>query len=197
MNDEEFISAVHRHRDEPAACLEFQPRIEKLVDFEHCRQICDFVHGFEAKWERHVATSSLHTTLPRERGVYMFVWRPPFEFAFDPNGKECVNYILYVGKAGIENGTTDTIRDRYYSEYRKFVNCDPNTLWDRTADTTREQRLRKFLNLRPLEFWMLPLPLIDAKEIELVERQLIRVFNPPINRTHGTRLRPSKPEPAF
>jgi len=197
MNDRELNAIIHKHRDEAAAILEFAPRIEKLIDADHCEQISRFVHSHDAKWERRLAFPKLFESLPTVRGVYMFVWKPRFEFIFDPFEKYSPSWILYVGKAGIDGGSTDTIRHRYQSEYSKYVAKDCSRLWDTTPEKTREEKLCKFLTLRPLEFWFLPLITVAAKEIDLIERQLIRLFNPPVNKAHGARLRPNKPEPAF
>lgn len=197
MNEYELNQTIHKHRDELASTLEFSPRIEKLVDLEHCQQIQKFVHGQGIKWERRPALASLGHSLPNERGLYMFVWTPKFAFEFDTGTKEAVNWILYVGKAGITDGKCDTIKNRYMSEYRHYVGCNPSSLWESVIVENREQRLKKYLNLWPLHFWYMPLSSATNQDIELAERQLIRLFNPPLNITHTRRLRPSKSEPAF
>lgn len=197
MNNEELKNLVHKHRDEYAAVLEFFPRIEKLVDGDHCKEIEKFVHSHGAVWEKQSATSDLSDVLPKEKGIYMFVWMPAFNFCFGGSKKEASIWILYVGKAGVDDGTHDTIRNRYQSEYRKYIAADQTLLWDDSPHETRELRLKKFLNLWPLQFWYLPLGGVSNKNIELIEKQLIRLFNPPLNTIHTRRLRPSKTEPAF
>jgi hypothetical protein len=197
MNESELNQTIHKHRDELAPFLEFCPRIEKLVDLDHCLQIQQFVHNQGSKWEKRYATRSLGDSLPNEQGVYMFVWTPKFSFEFDNGLSEPINWIVYVGKAGVVDGKNATIKSRYLSEYKYYVGCDPNLLWDSTSTECREERLKKYLNLWPLSFWYLPLGGIPPKDIELAERQLIRLFNPPLNVTHSRRLRFTKTEPAF
>lgn len=197
MNEAERGQLIHKHRDELASMLEFCPRIEKLVDTEHCSQIQNFLHGFGAKWERRPAQRALGESLPNEQGLYMFVWTPKFEFQFDTGKSDPIHWIVYVGKAGIVDGKCDTIKSRFQSEYKYYVGCDSAALWDSTPTENREQRLKKYLNLWPLNFWYMPLGGVPVKDIELAERQLIRLFNPPLNVTHTRRLRPSKSEPAF
>lgn len=197
MNQDELLQTIHKHRDELAPLLEFCPRIEKLVDLDHCVQIQTFVHSQGAKWERRSAVPSLGESLPNEQGVYMFVWTPNFKFEFDNGRCEAINWIVYVGKAGVVDGKSDTIKNRYLSEYRHYVGCNPSLLWDSTVTECRKQRLERYLNLWPLSFWYLPLGGTPQRDIELAERQLIRLFNPPLNINHTRRLRPNKPEPAF
>lgn len=197
MNEEELSQTIHKHRDELAPLLEFCPRIEKLVDVAHCIEIQRFVHSFGVKWEKRAACKSLGESLPSEQGLYMFVWTPEFKFEFDTGGKECIQWIVYVGKAGVADGKNDNIKSRYLNEYRRHIGNDPSSLWDTKLVDSREQRLKRYLNLWPLHFWYLPLNGSTTRDIELAEKQLIRLFNPPLNVTHTRRLRPSKPEPAF
>lgn len=197
MNLDEFKAVVSTHRDEYASVLEFQPRIEKLVDVDHCRSLQNFVHGFGSKWERRNATSTLGDNLPSVQGIYMFVWTPSFEYVFDTGHRESINWILYIGKAGVVDGKFDTIKNRYITEYRRYLGCNLSSLWDTSTVETRDQRLKRYLNLWPLFYWYLPLPGTDPKEIELAEKQLIRIYNPPLNILHTRRLRPLKSEPAF
>lgn len=197
MNDQEFISLLHIHRDEHTIPLAFRPCIEKLIDSEHCRQIDQFMRNPEMKWERRTAIETLHTTLPPQKGVYMFVWRPEIEFHFDPQEVERISWILYIGKAGIDGGTDDTIKDRYQTEYSKYVGKDASCLWSDTCASTREEKLSRYLTLRPLEYWFLPLDRFAVREIALMEKQLIRLFRPPLNKQYGVTLRPGKTQPAF
>jgi hypothetical protein len=46
-----------------------------------------------------------------------------------------------------------------------------------------------------LEYWYLTLD--NVRDIELLEKRLIRMLRPPLNQQHGRRLRPGKPVPAF
>lgn len=197
MNEQEFITLICKHRDEPACTLDFRPCIPKLIDSQLCRNLDRLMRQHGPKWERLTAVQTLHTSLPSTTGVYMFVWRPEIEFHVDPGVKERISWIIYIGKAGIEGGTHDTIKSRYRSEYSKYVGRDASGLWRREAVKTREEKLSRFLTLRPLEYWFLPLEDACVHEIALIERQLIRLFCPPLNKHYGASLRSGKREPAF
>lgn len=196
MNDDEFVQLVHKMRDEPAASLTFEPSIEILIDSIHCDRLNRSIHQSDCKWERLIATPTLALQLPDQRGLYMFVWRPQLalKFAHAPL-EERFCWVLYVGKAGQKDAASDTIRNRYQSEYFKYVGKDATCLWDTTPAENREQRLARFLTLRPLEYWFLILE--NVWDIEVLERKLIRMLRPPLNQQHGRRLRPGKPVPAF
>jgi hypothetical protein len=126
----------------------------------------------------------------------MFVWRPEFTLRFAaPPEIERLSWVLYVGKAGKQGGTTDTIKHRYIGEYSKYVGKDPSCLWDSNAPKDREDRLARYLTLRPLEYWFLIVE--DLRDILILERKLIRLLRPPLNQQHGPRIRPGKPVPAF
>jgi hypothetical protein len=104
--------------------------------------------------------------------------------------------VLYIGKAGIEDGKFDTIKSRYSSEYSKYVGGDIGCLWDDKPAIEREQKLARYLTLRPLEYWFLPIP--TTKDIPLLERKLVRLLKPPLNNQHsGPRIKPGKTVPAF
>lgn len=197
VNDEEFDQSIAKFRDEEAAVLHFQPNIERLLDSNFCRQIDAVIRRAGQKWERLQAVPGLADTLPTKRGVYMFVWRPAFKLHFDqpPSTEQCV-WVLYVGKAGVEDGEHDTLRDRYKSGYSHYVGGDPSVLWDGTVPTTRPERLARYLTLRPLEYWYLLIE--DVRDIPIIERKLIRLLAPPLNSHYGAKLKPvGKPQPAF
>lgn len=196
MNDNEFFQLVHKYRDEAATPLSFEPAIEILIDSVHCESLVKSIHQGGSKWERMVATPALAAMLPAERGLYMFVWRPMLALKFaQPPNEERFCWVLYVGKAGQSDGTSDTLKDRYGSEYCKYVAKDATCLWDETPAESREERLSRYLTLRPLEYWYLTLD--NVRDIEVLEKRLIRMLRPPLNQQHGRRLRPGKPVPAF
>ena len=196
MNEQEFAQRLHKFRDEPAPPLPFSPSIELLIDSEFCKGIDKAIHEAGVKWERCLAVEALGASLPAERGLYMFVWRPEMSFRFDSNpASERLSWALYVGKAGTENGTHDTIKHRYESEYRKYVGRDPSCLWDSAGADSRELKLARYLTLRPLEYWFLTM--LSVRDIILLERKLIRLLRPPLNQQHGPKIRPGKTVPAF
>ncbi|MCG3773405.1 MAG: hypothetical protein JW395_0212 [Nitrospira sp.] len=195
VTDDEFVALVHEYRDEKIPPLEFQPGLERLIDSDHCRQLSGNFsrHG---KWEKKIAAESIAGQIPAERGLYMFVWTPEFAFTFEGYSRQ-PSWILYVGKAGVEEGTNDTLRHRFSSEYRRFVGGDPRILWEPSPPQDRRARLEKYLTLRPLEYWFLIVP--NICEIMALEKKLLKMFRPPLNYQHtwGARLRPLATRPAF
>lgn len=195
MNDEEFRRVLQKHREEPASPLQFEPCLELLMDNDYCQILSQSIFDTGASWERLRAVSSLATRIPDDPGVYMFVWSPEFTIRFAaPPEQAGFRWVLYVGRAGGLDGGTGTLRQRYANEYSKYVAQDPSRVWDSEAATTRTDRLKRYLTLRPLEYWYLPLK--DPQEIQYLERRLIRLFGPPLNH-QGKRLRLGKPTPAF
>jgi len=194
MNEQDLTDLLHKFRDEVASSLQFQPSIELLMDNQFCSSIVRQVHKTGILWERKIAVDSLGYSLPDVTGLYMFVWRPTLEFRFDASREaERLCWILYIGKAGTEGGSKDTIRNRYLSEYSKYVGKDPSCLWDQRTPTSREDRLARYLTLRPLEYWFLEIDHIP--DIPILERKLIRMMQPPLNRHHGPKIRLGKPVP--
>lgn len=194
--DEDLKSALHKYRDEPLESLYFAPSIDLLMDAEHCVTVDQMAHGSGARWERLKATPTLASQIPDETGIYMFVWRPNIALRFSaPPETERLFWILYVGKAGGPDSPNATIRNRYQSEYRKYVGRDPSCLWSGPSPDTRELRLARYLTLRPLEFWYLPIE--KVAEISLLEKRLLKLLRPPLNYQHGPKLRPGKTTSAF
>ena len=195
MNDQEFRDLLQIYRDEPASILQFQPSVELLIDSQHCQAINSVLHSPGTMWERKKAVDVLGQSLPDSPGLYMFVWRPELTLKFVNSETERFAWVIYVGKAGTEDGKRDTIKQRYVSEYSKYVGKNPSSLWDSSVVENREARLTRYLTLRPLEYWYLTM--LDIREILLLEKRLIKLLRPPLNMQHGVKLRPGKPVPAF
>jgi hypothetical protein len=197
LNQDEFESLLLERRDDPIPRLEFKPCIERLIDSRSCEAWQEAVHKDGARWEKLPALDSTGARVPEERGLYMFVWRPSFKFRFDPGPDQQLSWILYIGKAGILDGRSDTLRNRYLSEYRKFISGDAGVLWDEKHPTGREARLAKYLTLKPLEYWFLSMS--DSERICRLERRLIKMFSPPLNDRHAgiPKIRPRETSPAF
>ena len=197
MNDNEFDRLFHKFRDEPALLLQFQPAIELLMDSQHCKALDKIIYEPGMRWERKKAVATLGSSIPDEKGLYMFVWRPELIFRFSAAPEiEQFSWVLYVGKAGTEEGKSDTLRSRYVNEYSKYVGKDASCLWGNSVPVDREQRLSCYLTLRPLEYWFLPIATV--KDIPVLERRFIRLLRPPLNLQHsGPRIRPGKTMPAF
>jgi len=198
VNDDEFRRVVTRFRGEQVVGLRFEPAVEGFLDADVCADLCrEFTTG-EFHWERKSATPNLAASLPRQNGIYMFVWVPGLTFEFhDGKPPHDVAWVLYVGKAGIGGGENDTFRDRYRSEYQHYVGRDPTPLWAPAAESlARDKRLARYLVLRPLQYWYLPVTKVEY--IPILEKRLLRLFRPPLNTQHiGPRARVGKPGPAW
>ncbi|MSO38006.1 MAG: hypothetical protein EXQ69_07120 [Acidimicrobiia bacterium] len=196
MNDQEFNEALHKFSEESVThALHFRPSLERLMDTDHCQKLARIFHR-TAKWERANAVDTLGSSLPDARGVYMFVWRPALVLPFEAGPPERFSWVLYVGKAGREGGNDDTIKNRYLREYGRFVGGDVTALWNRDPPRYREERLARYLTLRPLEYWFLLLN--DPQDIHLLERKLILMLSPPLNtQGKGPHLTAGAPIPAF
>ena len=141
--------------------------------------------------------------LPESPGLYMFVWRPWFQFKLaetsavaGPTKANTISQILYIGQAGAsDTGQGSTLRERYKS-YRRHIRADPKVLWTPTMQMTRPQ-LSRYLALRPLEYWFTVVE--DRQQIKSLESRLIRMFNPPMNTNELPRIKSHfKPaQPAF
>ena len=194
-NKDEYNLTLQKFRDVEPQALHFLPSVSRLIDIDHCEAISKMLHNVGARWERSAATATLGDSLPEERGLYMFVWCPKLTLEIEnPNGTFSPSWVLYVGKAGVEGGTQDTIKHRYVSEYSRYVSGDPSCLWEQASVDDRHSRLGRYLALRPIEYWFLPLS--KPAEISHLERNLIRILNPPVNRQHGAKLRATITEPA-
>lgn len=196
VNDQEFSELLHKFRDEPACALQFQPSIEMFIDSRFCLAMDRILHRSGILWERLKAVPNLASQLPEETGIYMFVWKPELCLRFSsPPTEERFCWVLYVGKAGTNEGKSDTIKHRFQSEYSKYVAQDAACLWETHAAIERKERLARYLTLRPLEYWLLTIS--EIRDILVLEKKLIRMLRPPLNQQHGPKLRPGKPTPAF
>lgn len=198
VSPSEFRDALLRCRDRAPRPLQFEPDIARLLDHEACERVCRDLGENGARWERRKAVASLGRQLPDERGLYMFVWVPGirFELAAEDMRRHDLAWVLYVGKAGVEDGRVDTIRSRYTGEYSKFVARSPERLWEPARATpTRSDRLARYLTLRPLEYWYIELSAVD-RILEL-ESTLLATLRPPLNTQTGPRARLGTAAPAF
>lgn len=194
--DERIDRVVTRHRDEPSPALPVDWGVLRLLDERHCRGLQQDLAEWAAPWELRQATPDLHNSLPDEPGLYMFVWRPPFEFAVAdqvmPGG---IHQIIYVGQAGgATSRSANTLRLRY-RDYLGFLNSEPSKMWAEPAGSGRKEVLSRYLTLRPLEYWFSIVK--DRALITNLESRLIQLLNPPGNSTGGPTLRPARPVPAL
>jgi hypothetical protein len=178
--------------------IEMVLSLSDLVDCAYCETVSDELHKNGRRWEVRKATPELWEQLPVKSGLYMFVLVPNLMLRrAHPERADKLQYALYVGKAGSRPGQTSSLRSRYKADYRHYLGQDPDLLWSRVAPPRRrEDVLRKYLNLYPLEYWYLEIP--ETETIDRMEKSLIKLLNPPLNSQGKTKLRPiGKAVPAF
>lgn len=175
-----MTQALALHHTEPTPYMQLRLPVDPLVNDTHCEQISASLMSLCSDWERRVATESLYKQLPAKRGLYMFVWRPKLElrFAEDPARTVSPPYILYVGQAGGNASSNNTIRSRYQGEYAGYVGASPEVLWDSRPPVGRKEKLRRFLSLCPLEYWYCTIE--DQSQILRLESRLNYMLSPPL-----------------
>jgi hypothetical protein len=135
-----------------------------------------------SEWEIRVAQPDLYNQLPMESGLYMFVWKPELKFTAAAKPKvRSFPWILYIGQAGADS-SSNTLRSRY-KEYAKLMNGDPEDLFSRNAPANRDERMSRYLRLRPLEYWWKEIS--DQSKILKLERALVTLLHPPLNSQHN------------
>ena len=198
LNDTEFEEVIRKYQDQSARGLMFKPDLARMLNYKDCNDLSNDLKSEGKQWERLKAVENLANIIPNERGLYMFVWTPSFEFLFaDKSPTHKLTWVLYVGKAGVENGTRDTFKDRYQSDYKGKVGTDPKKIWDKIDEgKSRDQLLTRYLTLRPLEYWYLPIS--DLNYLLTLETRLLKLLNPPLNTQHAVhKVHPVKTSPAF
>lgn len=180
------------HRDHPTPTLDLNVPLLRLLDAEANARLTKKLKEVAGAWEVMLAKEKLWQALPKEPGVYMFVWRPTFRFQMH-DGPESVSYVLYVGQAGAQPSGS-TLRERYKG-YSKYLAGHIDKLWEESKIRTRDSMLARYLKLEPLEFWYSVIP--DPKDVGLLEDQLVKLFMPPLNANLRPKMRLTKPQPAF
>ena len=191
---DEIQRALAEYVEEPSPGLVLELHVARLLDAESCTALMERLHKQGGPWEVVPAKEHLDAQLPKTSGLYMFVWSTPAVLSSE-NEDYPLKYPLYVGKAGNQGGST--LRTRY-KEYSAFIAGDMGKLWETNHPKTRNAMLAKWLTLKPLEYWFLSLPTVEDDEISRLEKRLIRLLNPPLNRSHKPSLRiAAKTSPAF
>jgi hypothetical protein len=192
-----FERLVLRYRDEPSPVLHVDWALSRLLDRRSCGVLAQDLREMASPWEVFNATANLGDMLPDDPGLYMFVWRPPFEFQVDSDSRPgSITQVLYVGQAGAssQNGAGNSLRARF-KDYVKHLEASPEGVWQGDFAMRRASVLSRCLTLRPLEYWCAVVS--DRTKIALLEDRLIKLLNPPANLNRGPRLRAQPPVPAF
>lgn len=185
---EALARMVQRHREEDSPALPIEVGLLRMLDVTSCQQLDLDLREFASPWEIHQATENLASVLPDEPGLYMFVWRPQFQFAVDGRPTHgSFPQLLYIGQAGASQADSGNTIRRRYKEYTRYLRANPEGLWTDSEPKTREQRLSRYLPLRPMEFWCCTVA--DRGRIRGLEKRLIRLWNPPLNDSDRPKLR--------
>jgi hypothetical protein len=188
---------VLRYRDEPSPVLRVEWALMRLLDRRGCEALADDLRAMANPWEVFTANPSIRAMVPDKPGLYMFVWRPPFEFQVDSTSRSgTISQVLYVGQAGasLQNNDGNTLRGRF-REYIRYLEAPPEGVWNDDAATRRASILSRCLTLRPLEYWCAVVS--NRSEIALLEDRIIKLLNPPANLHRRPRLKAQPPVPAF
>ena len=188
--------SLDRHRDDPVPQLQFSVPVDRLMDDPYLNTLTADLHrAAPSGFERLAATKKCGAMIPDKPGVYFFVWSPSVALKSATHKKDLsIRFVLYVGKAG-GAGSSGTLRSRFNNEYRKFVGGPTDNLWADVGSGRREDRLRKWLALQPLDYWYTVVE--DNSMVESLESRLIDLLNPPLNAQTGPRLRRGATREAF
>jgi hypothetical protein len=167
------------NRDNAPDPLELCLPLDRALDETWCMSVGASIVK-NKHWTIKKATQELGMFLPDKTGIYMFVWRLLFPMPTDPDRDHKFRYVLYVGKAGGGQGSSN-IQNRYISGYSKLIGAHPQDIWKRDA-TEREEVLRRLLAFKELEYWYIEIENTDL--IDAHEQTLIKLFNPPGNTQH-------------
>lgn len=185
---------LSRNRTKPAIGLIQEIPISLQMDIDFCGAIEEEIGKHGEKWERRKATASLGEHIPAKNGIYMFVLESQLGFQSAVGGIFKPAWIIYIGRAGNEVSQR-TLKDRYKGEYSKYIGGDPDILWSDSAVNSRAERLKKYLSIYPLWYWYCVVD--DRTKICDIEDNLIKIFNPPLNKVGKARLTFSQEAPAF
>lgn len=182
-SDDALRRAVQLHHDATWASLTFRPSLVRLLDDTHCQAISDALRDLGTAWEIRRAVPDLYLQLPDTSGLYMFVWRPMFQLkCARDSGTHDFPWVLYVGQAG-GGSSNATLRERYRGGYSQALMGDPNNLFSSQTPSNRDERIRRYLRVRPLEFWWTEIT--DVRKMVQLEKRLIGMLQPPLNEQHN------------
>jgi hypothetical protein len=183
-----------RHREQPSICLPLTFPISWQIDPDLGEMLSKDLHATGSAWEIRRATPGLWQSIPAKCGLYMFVYRSHLKLELDDSQKHQATWVLYVGRAGSPD-SAGTLKDRYRSEYCKYIGGDPEQLWEIEPAIRRAANLKRYLSIWPTEYWFLVVN--DRNVIAGLEDRLIKLFAPPLNKNGHLRLRKGQVEPAF
>lgn len=194
MSSTNLKHALKQWRDTPLATMTWHVPLHRLLDVEYCELVTQMVTEHSERWEAMKATPTLWKQLPEHSGIYMFVWRPALRFCMEAGRYNSLTMPVYVGKAGGRK-STNTLKKRYKAEYSNYLSEDPRRLWSTHSPQNRQERLQRYLQLRPLEYWFVVAP--TPEYADELESHLLNTLSPPGNKMSGVMARLENPKPAF
>ena len=117
-----------RHREQPSIGLGLTFPINWQIDSDLGSALTKDLGGTGVAWEIRRATPSLWQSIPSKCGLYMFVYRSHLKMNLEDGSDHQATWVLYVGRAG-SSESARTLKERYRSEYGKYVGGDPENLW--------------------------------------------------------------------
>jgi len=183
-----------KYRENPAVGLNFTFPISWQMDEDACRAITDELKSHGTKWECRKAVPSLHNSIPAKTGIYMFSFHSKLSLDLASEDQFIPSWVLYIGRAGSKSSER-TLKERYRSEYAKYVGGDLEELWSDAHPSCRADLMKRYLCIYPLQYWYSVVE--DRTKIEYLEERMIRYLSPPLNRVGRPRVRVLEPKPAF
>ena len=146
--------ALARHREQPSIGLGLTFPINWQIDSDLGSTLSKDLGNTGGSWEIRRATPGLWHSIPSKCGLYMFVYRSHLKMNLENGSGHQATWMLYVGRAG-SSESARTLKERYRSEYGKYVGGDPENLWSSDPLINRADLLRRYLSIWPLEYWFL------------------------------------------
>lgn len=195
MTSEDKVRAcLAKFRTGPIVGLVQEHPIGYQIDADYCSSITKELQKIGCKWETRRATPTLWRQIPNSSGVYLFLFESTLVLSTAQSSAFSPKLVLYVGRAG-DDLSRRTLRERYKSEYSKYIGADIEGLWGKEEVRTRAERLARFLRIYPLQYWYCIIE--DRSKIAEIESSLIKLLNPPLNIVGRAKLKLSAPIPAF
>jgi hypothetical protein len=190
---EEIKRLLTLHKLDPPVGLSQEHPITYQMDSEYCQTLSREINQYGGQWEIRKATPTLWRQIPEKCGVYLFLFESPLALTTADGRIFNPRLVLYVGRAG-DHQSRKTLRDRYRTEYCKYVGGDLGKLWVEQRAATRADRLSRYLPM-PLQYWFCAIE--EYSKIAGIEQSLIKLLNPPLNKAGKSKVKISPPVPAF
>ncbi|WP_210397394.1 hypothetical protein [Motiliproteus sediminis] len=174
-----------RYKRSTPVPLEISLPVDYLQDEEYCMALSEDIHVCGNGWETISSVDGKSAdVIPKIKGVYVFVWRTLFSMKSDTSSID-FNQAVYVGSASKGDSS---LRQRFINDYQKIVKLFPAVHWTQSGMMTRDEKLKKVLNLWELDYWFVTMEGAGQDQIEDIEDRLIALLNPPGNTRNRSRI---------